>query len=237
MCSCVGSLLLLLLLLLAVLAGQAHSNCNSYRKECIKTTLTVGRVGYRAEGPVVAYSNTSFSQVSGTLYVANRDFGCSNGTDVLPSLTKPFVLFIPLTANCGDYVRAVAAQQLGAVGVIFYSLNNKMTSTGGKSLKVAVTLISIRQSHDSLTIQLTQDSSEPVRLVQVDGATVYAKLQHNTVRHRSQTFYFVVFAFSLLVVLSLTWFIVTYTKRLFERCSSRRRRVSSDCHSQISNCI
>ena len=231
MSSCGG---LILLLLLAVLAGRAHSRYSSYEHEYIRTILTVrGNPGsYKADGAIAVYSNASFSQVSGLLYGTDGDFGCpraepvTNGTVPPPSLVKPFVLFVPLTTSCGDYAKAVAAQRLGAVGVIFYTSDSsrRLSRTTHTALRVAVTRVFVRES-DRLTEQLTQGSSQPFRLVQVNGGPVTASLEHITVVYRSQTFYFVVFAFSLLIVLSLTWFIVTYTKRLFERCSRRKRRV------------
>lgn len=209
----------LVLLFLATVAN-AYS-----RGDYFLIVLSVGGKRYSAEGSIAGYSNTSFTEVSGPLYNANEEFGCAEQNETT-RISPPFVLFAPLSDNCGDYEKALAAQRLGAAAIIFYySDSSKRFSSGAfPDLKVAVTRIRV-SSNNKVANDLSRGSTAEVQPISVRGSAVLTTVYLRK-GYQGHTFYFVVFAFSLLIVLSLTWFIVSYTKRMCGECARRRRRVS-----------
>ena len=222
----------LVLLLIAILAygSEAHS---VYSQEYFRISLSVGKNRYQADGNIASYSNVSFVEISGPLYNANENFGCDLDNDTLP-LPQPFVLFAPLSDTCDDSVKALAAQKLGAAAVIFYTTDSRRTLIRRRipDLKVAVTRITISRS-SSIANALIRGSEEDVQPVNINGLSVQATIYLSRNQPTSRTFYFVVFAFSLLILLSLMWFIISYVKRMLKQCTQRRRRVSLCCHTLV----
>ena len=221
---CLKSLVFLLIAFLAY-GSEAHSRY-VYSQDYFRISLSVGRNRYQADGNIAGYSNVSFVELSGQLYNANEDFGCELDNETVP-LSPPFVLFAPLSDTCDDYAKALAAQKLGAAAVIFYTTDSRRTFTNKRmpDLKVAVTRITVSES-SSIANALISGSEENVQPVDIQGQFVRATIYLSRNQPTSRTFYFVVFAFSLLILLSLMWFIISYIKRMLRQCSQRRRRVS-----------
>lgn len=218
-------LLVLLVLAISAYESEAHSRY-VYSQDYFRISLSVGKNRYQADGNIASYSNVSFAEISGQLYNANDDFGCEVDNETVP-LSPPFVLFAPLSDACDDYVKALAAQKLGAAAVIFYTTDSRRTFTNKRipDLKVAVTRITVSQS-SKIANALISGSEEYVQPVDINGLSVQATIYLSRNQPTSRTFYFVVFAFSLLILLSLMWFIISYVKRMLRQCSQRRRRVS-----------
>ena len=172
------------------------------------------------------------------LLIPDYDFGCSsqlnpNTTAAISkavSTGNPFVLMIPLPldvdsaisdTSCSDYKKATVAQSLSAAGVLFYYLPSSSSSSSlteeDPSLSIPVAAIEI--SEDLLN-SIQEQPEENSGLVAILGYC-YPSIQS------SQTFYFVVFTFCILTVLSCLWFMLSYIRRCRLRAAMRRRRVSA----------
>ncbi|XP_064404697.1 E3 ubiquitin-protein ligase RNF13-like isoform X2 [Halichondria panicea] len=173
------------------------------------------------------------------LLIPDYDFGCSsqlnpNTTAAISkavSTGNPFVLMIPLPldvdsaisdTSCSDYKKATVAQSLSAAGVLFYYLPSSSSSSSlteeDPSLSIPVAAIEI--SEDLLN-SIQEQPEENSGLVAILGYC-YPSIQS------SQTFYFVVFTFCILTVLSCLWFMLSYIRRCRLRAAMRRRRVETD---------
>ena len=183
------------------------------------TTFTDQRYAYKDEfGQLASYTNSSVTYVSGKLYEPPSNlFNCSlpNGTVTgLPE--EPFIVFLQLD-EC-HYEHARIAENIGALGIVFFS---EATSTDltlyHYPLKILVGLVTLSQE-ELRSLHGILDFSDTTLAVQVN--------KYSTIPTNSSTFYFVVFAFTVLVFLSLTWFCITYVRRCYDRCTTKRRRVS-----------
>ena len=225
------SILIYLVLLLCLILTIA--DCKSirttyanYHTQYTRTEIYDNIESYSEDyGQLASFSNKSVSSVSGRLYEPDSLFGCVgldsyNSTNQTPK--RPFVVFLPLLTNCNPYVQSTYAEQIGAVGVLFYS---RKTS---KSLTIYHTSLSVLVS----LVTLTDDEVTSLKqLLTWNETNITLDIRESTYSiHKSHTFYFVVFAFSVLILLSITWFIVTYIRRCHGICVQKYRRVSSSIH-------
>ena len=175
------------------------------------------------DSQLASYTNDSVFSFTGKLYEPpNGLLTCSehsNITDKLPD--QPFIMFVPLptsSTKCNAYKKAQKAEELGATGIVFYyQRRSSQLELTRSSLKVVVTLVVLTEDELSL-LKKEGNWTDTTIKIEIEDVSNYAGNQH--------TFYFVVFAFTVLVILSLTWFIITYTKRCHDYVTSKRRRVS-----------
>ena len=180
---------------------------------------------YEGESQLATYANNSVFTFTGKLYEPpNGLLTCSEHSNITYKLPdQPFIVFVPLptsSTKCNAYKKAQKAEELGATGIVFYSQREssqlKLTRS---SLKVVVTLVVLTEDEISLLKKEGNWTNTTIK-IEIDEESSYVGNQH--------TFYFVVFAFTVLVILSLTWFIITYTKRCHDFITSKRRRVSGE---------
>ena len=169
-------------------------------------------------------SYSSFADAAGQLVLLNDNFGCpgwnNNGTNLLPN--RPYILFLRRT-SCSDYEQASTAYDLRPPpkGLVFYytpdSDSDSLSSKPGG-----------RRSFPTMTVAITRiDSGYLTRLANLGGSAQVTVTGHYHQSFRtSQTFYFVVFAFCILMLLSCLWFLMSYMRRCHQSCRNRRRRVS-----------
>lgn len=190
----------------------------------IRTTITGQYAGYGS-------SQTRVKNVRFVL-VPDVEFGCGNvnpNTSAIISKAAaaegPFVLAIPLdTEQCSDYTKALAAYHAHAAGLLFYyvpsSSSTSRTITDGDDVPhtLSIPIASIELPEDTLNA-IVEQQEEYDGLVSMIGYC-YPSIQS------SQTFYFVVFTFCILTVLSCLWFLLSYIRRCRLRAQRRRRRVT-----------
>lgn len=212
-----------------------YVSCSAYLVP--RVTLLYQSIQYRFEGTLATYSNTSVSSTTGVLYAPDPSFGClnvdttptvsgndSNSSDVnsvpmaTPALypSEPFVVFLPLTA-CDDYYQALYAASNGARAVIFYSTQSGTLTSPLPIVSIPVVYTGLSSDDiDTLEVLLAWENTQ----VTVELIDTYYHYK------TEQTFYFVVFAFTMLLLLSLVWFVVSYMRRCYDGIRTRRERVS-----------
>ena len=159
---------------------------------------------------------------SADLYVIeDRWFGCpgNHSNNVTLPSTGYFVVMLPylgVDSPCSEYEKARTIRSVwGASGLIFRyepgdpqggQLSNRPPSSSTLS---------------GITIVVLQLQYSPPK-----GATVSITAEYHQFQ-TSQTFYFIVFAFCILMLLSCLWFVMSYIKRCHYNVQRRRRRVST----------
>ena len=149
-------------------------------------------------------------------------FGCPRWNDTIDtSSNSRFTLIVRLTQDCSDYEQASVAQQLGAEGVIFYYTPGSVYNTLGpkpdsRSPPLPIAVVSLELEDND--VQTLMANSSP---------TVSIQEQYRQSFQTSHTFYFVVFAFCILMLLSCLWFALSYIKKCHYNVQNRRRRVST----------
>ena len=221
------------LLYLAIVAYVPPSLCKE--RKAVRSTYNVYDISAEVQlhdvggnfiseaANLASYSNYSASSYTGVLFQADESFGCvriqahnaTTGISFGQSVpSQPFVAFIPLTF-CDHYYQAEHAQERGAVGVIFYS-------------NVVRNLKSFQSSLDIPVVSITLTESEQTTFKRIfTNVTANIYLQYHTFgpSTHSKAFFFVVFAFSILILLSITWFLISYIRRCFVVLRGRHRRV------------
>ena len=189
-------------------------------------TFTVFQVGKYAE-----YGNYEANiGPSGLALVPEVDFGCTpslshNATRAIsPVSDGSFVVMIPMDlSQCSDYKKAAFAKLRGASGVLFYYSGSESVkfSRGSGLDRLSIPVAAIELSDEALNSlqEELRNSNTTSRLISIIG-DYYQSIQ------TSQTFYFVVFSFCILTLLSCLWFLLSYIRKCRMRAQRRRRRVS-----------
>lgn len=180
------------------------------------------------------YSVTRSDISKADLYVIDDPyFGCPGYTPsntsqfntTLPRRGAYFVVMLPylgLNSRCLEFEKAKTARnKWGAAGLIFRY--NRDDPQGGKlrskpSQSPGLSGITI------VTMKLSDARSSPLS----NGAGNHPHVTIVAHYHQfqaSQTFYFIVFAFCILMLLSCLWFVMSYIKRCHYKIQRRRRRV------------
>ena len=220
--------------LLSALASLVE--CYSYYELIPKVEFVIDRQVYATiQGDYVSYGpNTDFSK---RLYVIDDPFfGCAteaNDTDV-PAYPTQSAFLIPDSSHCTITEKSsFLSSTYQARAVILYRLSNsndedrqrRQTAqrTSGQSSSRGPTVIRLNLLTEQLTRLLTRQTASST--IQV---TVKAQLMQRGFR-TTQTFYFVVFAFCILMLLSCSWLLLSYFKRCHYRWRLRRNQVLF-CH-------
>lgn len=194
-------------------------------------TIVSGQYEISVDGDYDPNYATSRSDVKNApLYqMEDPNFGCPNFDSdsmnfTLPSSRTGFVLMLPLETNspCSEYVKARTARlTYGASGLIFrYSPDSprggQLRNRPINSEKLSRITIVTMQLEDGDVPRYHTPGQPPPR-VSIEGH--YRQFQ------TSQTFYFIVFAFCILMLLSCLWFLMSYIKRCHYNVQRRRRRI------------
>ena len=211
-----------------------YASCSTYLVP--RVTLSYESMQYSFEGTLATYSNASISSTTGILLAPGPSFGCSdiditpsipgndsNSSDVnsvqattpVPYPSEPFVVILPKTA-CEDYYQAAYAASIGARAVVFYSTQSGTLTSSLPILSIPVVYTALSaEDKDTLEVLLSLENGQ-VKVELIDAYFYYRS---------QQTFYFVVFAFTMLILLSLVWFVVSYMRRCYDTFRTRRERV------------
>ena len=189
-------------------------------------TITVGNTRLsRLEGyydPDYVVSPKRDISRANLIVIDNPCFGCPTNQSYTCNATLPdvgteyFVVMVPLQ-GCYEYQKFLSALNLWkASGLLFYYgdsqsgvLRNRPRGTVPLS---GITVASVRLSPDQ------------VGLLRKGGLVSITR--RVSPFQTSQTFYFIVFAFCILMFLSCLWFVMSYLKRCHYSMQRRRRRVS-----------
>ena len=217
-------LCLLSLLLCAVQRAQSYYEIVPY------VTFTSSAGGYRKSFGGSYASYAAGNEAEGRLVLAPAShFDCGDSASAADNSTltsfSGSVLLLELT-GCSDYIQAVKASQLGCSGIVFYYISDG--EQGGRTAlgyrpdgdfilkSLSVALVSLRRSElNELAVEL--DSEYDV------VATIEPHQQQAF--QTTHTFYFVVFAFTILMLLSCLWFVTSYVRRCRNTIRNRRRLV------------
>lgn len=152
----------------------------------------------------------------------NNTIPVTTAPPALPSRNSYFVVMVPLLGSdspCPEYEKARTARKMwGAEGIIFrYDPSDPQQGRlerrpNGRSKLSGITVT---------TMPLERDfPSSPLDSPTVSITAHYHQFQ------TTHTFYFIVFAFCILMLLSCLWFVMSYMKRCHHSIQRRRRRVS-----------
>lgn len=222
------NVLLLFGLLVAILAWARSASAYSRYYE---TTTAVVQIESPSTSTVLIVEGQYFERSSTSTYEASGGFlldqGCPEAWN--NSLTRgdeegrSYVLFLHLS-DCGGASdvsdRASKATDLGAAGVVVYTTSSGASVDGrlSRSLSIPVVFVQLRADENTALLGMGDDGSAEASIQCNCGSSF----------PNSQTFYFIVFSFSLLMVLSCSWFLLSYVKRCQHNLRSRRRRVNNN---------
>ena len=209
-------------LLLTLLTRRADATL--YYELRPHVTFKAGRYETMRKGVFSSYAN--FKSATGEMvYIQSDDFGCSGYNDSADSIPDgSFVLLLELTESCSDYEKARYAQNdLGAEAVVFFHFPDSALSSLTEKPEDDpplgyITVASILLSESELLEILQQSTARSPLQVEIEGH-YYQTFQ------TSETFYFVVSACCVLLLLSCLWFVISYIKRCHHSFKNRRRRV------------
>ena len=182
---------------------------------------------YSRNGQVAGYSNLTSTAARGSFFAPGEIYNSLScvqerkRSPIYPPLNitlpkAPFILVLRL-GDCDHYYQARFAQDLGASGVLFYAPQSKSSFTSYLATSLDIVVAFIKVSDTTMSRYKTLLSSNATVTLRVRSVTSSI--------HASQTFYFVVFAFSVLVLLSLAWFSITYVRRCHQHFSRKYQRV------------
>lgn len=208
----------------------------------VRPTIVISAVGAAPKTVVGEYDPDYTSNAREAMNLKNMDlyviedinFGCpdyipSNKSHsmynyTLPARNSGFVVMLPYRGGgepCLEYEKAETARnRWGASGVIFrYGPNDprdgSLADRPDRSLRLT-----------GITIVTMELTLYPALLNRQNLPTVSITAHYHPFQ-TSQTFYFIVFAFCILMILSCLWFVMSYIKRCHYSVQRRRRRVSS----------
>ena len=221
-----------LCILFVVASVIGLSKCSFYYHDRPLVTIQVGTLRLPVVGVYVFdYATRRDVSAAELAMVEDANFGCESEPPMsnysLPGKNSYFVVMVPIVggSNCSDYRKAVAASEVwGASGIIYYYSPDD--PRGGK--------LSRRPSSSP---QLERFSATKIKLTARQAVTLFSEMDKGAMTRVSvttyshplqttQTFYFIIFAFCILMILSCLWFVMSYLKRCHHSIKRRRRRVS-----------
>ena len=162
------------------------------------------------------------------ILIEDIHFGCSKNTSSV-NVTWPypgpkFAMMLPylgINSPCSEYQKAQNIRDIwGAAGLIFHY--SKSDPQNGRLLDPPRNSIPLKDMV-IVTMQLTSTDLSWLRLYRGHYPRVSIDPPPSST---PTTFYFIVFAFCILMLLSCLWFLMSYIKRCHNSLRRRRQRVS-----------
>ena len=176
-------------------------------------------------GHFASYGQSSTEAVRGAFVLVDETYGCQSNSS-LPTPKGEFIVVIPLS-SCSDYLQAKKAEEDGTSGVVFYyTSGSEKTSLEEEDRRVGVP-VAIVEPDDDVLSRIDGEETQYTH-VSIVGVT-YA------VFHQSRTFYFIITAFCVLILLSCLWFFTSYARRCKQTLRSRRRQVGVGVRSPVAD--
>ena len=195
------------------------SQCYTYE---LRAHVTLRDEDYENEhllvGDFTEYGKKSTEKTKGRLVSVDATYGCQGSNSTLEGASGAFIAILPLS-DCNDYLQAKKAEQERAIGVVFYytSDKDKEWSSGEEDLSIPVAVIKV--DVDAVG-RITGRDAPAYYSVEVEG-------QLYPVVPQQRTFYFIVTAICILILLSCLWFFTSYFRRCRYSFRNQRRQVSS----------
>ena len=236
-----GSAAMFLLAVLTSLVSLAESY-GSYNYEFVpRVDLIFDKKVYASMDGIYLGGSTKKLVSKQLIFVEDPYFGCTelNQTDTPPSYSANAVFLLPDTSHCSLYEKTRFASNLyDADGMLFYrppsqsdvNASVPMTYTGPTEVTSESRKRQTRtQSVPVIRLTLMAAQLAQLSFKQSTGSALQVTInfelrqrQFNT----SSTFYFVVFAFCILMMLSCSWLLLSYFKRCHYRWRVRRNQAS-----------
>lgn len=219
------------LALLSALASMVE--CYSYYELIPKVQFVIDRQVYATiQGNYIQYGpNTDFSKLLSV--VDDPFFGCAaeaNETDVLAYPIRSTFL-LPDSSHCTVSEKSSNLYSTyGARALILYRLSDEASEEDSRQRRQTAQRTSGQSSSGPTVIRLNLLTEQVTRLLARQDAgsrlqvNVEAQLMQRGFR-TTQTFYFVVFAFCILMLLSCSWLLLSYFRRCHYRWKLRRNQV------------
>lgn len=174
-------------------------------------------------GDFASYSNNNENIIrEGHLALADgTTLGCMRGNATLSLQPGQSIVFLGLTEDCDDYGLARNLRQVAAGVVFYYTPSSRRKSLGPRpSDEPALNGVAIIELDEGYVAVLKS-------LINPEQVSVTLEGIYHQYFQTSRTFYFVVFAFCILMILSCLWFGLSYLRRCRYNISRQRRsRVS-----------
>lgn len=235
-----GTAALFLLTLLSALVSLAESYTYRY-KFYPKVQFFIDRKPYATvDGDYVAYGGSKDLSKQLLELVEDSSFGCTqtNETDTILYRVNSVFLLPDTSDHCSGFEKMqYVSNAYNAAGVIFY----RTPGDNDKAPKNTTPIDRQRRQTQTRTPSSNSGSPTVVRLSLLSEqllefrsklrtgstlqVTIQAEVQQRTFQ-TSQTFYFVVFAFCILMMLSCSWLLLSYFKRCHYRWRMRRNQAS-----------
>lgn len=193
-------------------------------KAHVTFTSDTADYGNPVVGSFASYGEASTDRRRGELVLPSETYGCLESNATLPRISSgsSFIVVLPLSedtySECNDYIQANQAYQDNAAGVVFYYTSDSSrdsATAGGAILAIPVAVVKV---DDDLLAYITGQKSPRYTNVAIEGVNY-------TVFQQSRTFYFIVTAFCILILLSCLWFFTSYFRRCRHSVRNRRRQV------------
>ena len=219
------------LALLSALASMVE--CYSYYELIPKVQFVIDRQIYATiQGIYIQYGpNTDFSKL--LTVIDDPFFGCvgeANETDV-PAYPTQSTFLLADNSHCSISEKSsYLYDTYEARAVIFYRLSDEASEKDNRQRRQTTQRTTGQSSNGPTVIRLNLLTEQVTRLLARQDAgsrlqvIVEAQLMQRGFR-TTQTFYFVVFAFCILMFLSCSWLLLSYFRRCHYRWKMRRNQV------------
>jgi hypothetical protein len=180
-----------------------------------------GAVSQLVVGSFAGYGEVSPQKWKGNLLAPDPTYGCPDSNVTLSSGgALGSIVVLPLS-ECSDYLQAERAAQDRATGVVFYTSDSDKDwwTSGEGTVSIPVAVVEL---WDEVLDHLPSGESPAYTQVSIEG-------KHYAVPPQQRTFYFIVTAFCILILLSCLWFFTSYFRRCRYTMRNRRRQVRSYC--------
>lgn len=178
-------------------------------------------------GHFASYGQSGTEPVRGTFVLADETYGCQSNSSLPTPLPKGDFIVVISLSSCSDYLQAKKAEEDGTSGVVFYYTSDSVKKSLEKEGRVGVTVVIVELDDDDLAHIDGEDKQ--YTHVTIVGMT-YAVFQ------QSRTFYFIITAFCVLILLSCLWFFTSYARRCKHTLRNRRRQVGAGVRSPLCVC-
>lgn len=179
-------------------------------------------------GHFASYGQSGTEPVRGAFVLADETYGCQSNSSLPTPLPKGDFIVVISLSSCSDYLQAKKAEEDGTSGVVFYYTSDSVKKSLEKEARrVRVPVVIVELNDDDLAHIDGEDKQ--YTHVTIVGMT-YAVFQ------QSRTFYFIITAFCVLILLSCLWFFTSYARRCKHTLRNRRRQVGASVRSPLCVC-
>ena len=198
--------------------------CLSYTYE-LKPQVTFEARGTDAPDLVIVgsfaiYGEEKVGREYGAVALVDTTYGCPGSNDTKSNSVSGKIVVLEISAECDDYLQARRASEDNAKGVVFYytSSSSKSALSLGDDILVPIP-VAVVELWGEIADHLTGRRTPAYTNVVIEG-------KHFAVAPQQRTFYFIVTAFCILILLSCLWFFTSYFRRCRYSLRNRRSQVS-----------